>query len=160
MLDLLKTVRLLGGLGVRIMGITHTLRWELRQSVEADLGCVLQSILSRALPICVLPLRSDLRTIGIEVRPGGNGCVMLTDIDLHKDKGLGYHTSPSRTAGVCIGNSIKTDSVFMRASVTPCGAKAAVRELWSLRAADVLARICTRAPVIWADGSLALPEAR
>ena len=42
-LDPLKWMRLLGRLGMRIMGITHFLHWELRQSVEAYFGFVLQS---------------------------------------------------------------------------------------------------------------------
>ena len=42
----LKRVRLLGGLGMRLMQNSSCLHWELRQSVEGYLGFVLQSIVT------------------------------------------------------------------------------------------------------------------
>ena len=83
-MDPLKRVRLLGGLGMRIMGVPRILHWELRQSVEGYLGFVLQSILNGAYPCAQLPFESALLAIGIEVEPTiGAGTLALTDIDLH-----------------------------------------------------------------------------
>ena len=87
-LERLERVRLLGGLGMRLMGISRCLHWELRQSVEGHLGFVLQSILTGAYPITVLTLSSALLAIGIEVQSGDHGRVELTNIDLHQKKGF------------------------------------------------------------------------
>ena len=45
-LDNLKKLRLIGGLGKRIMGLDRLLHWELRQSVEGYLGFVLHCVIS------------------------------------------------------------------------------------------------------------------
>ena len=87
-LDRVKRVRLLGGLGMRLMGISRCLHWELRQSVEGYLGFVLQSIITGAYPARVLDLRNALLTIGIEIQDGGRGHVQLTNINLHAKKGF------------------------------------------------------------------------
>ncbi len=83
-LDPVKRVRLLGGLGMRIMGVTRILHWEVRQRVEGFLGFVLQSILTGTYPRKELSLRAALLAIGIEVQSGGAATLQLTDIDLHK----------------------------------------------------------------------------
>ena len=87
-LDRLKRVRLLGGLGMRLMQISRCLHWELRQSVEGYLGFVLQSIVTGAYPIAVLTLSSALLAVGIEVQSGDHGRVELTNIDHHQEKGF------------------------------------------------------------------------
>ena len=87
-LDRLKRVRLLGGLGMRLMQISRCLHWELRQSVEGYLGFVLQSIVTGAYPITVLTLSSALLAVGIEVQSGDHGRVELTNIDHHQEKGF------------------------------------------------------------------------
>ena len=87
-LDRLKRARLLGGLGMRHMKISRCLHWKLRQSVEAYLGFVFQSIVSGTYRVKALTLRYALLAIGIEVQAGGDGCVQLTNIDHHEDKGF------------------------------------------------------------------------
>ena len=76
-LDRLKRERLSGGLGMRVMGISRCLHWDLRQSVEGYLGVVLQSILTGAHSITVLTLRYALIAAGIEVQSGDTGRVQL-----------------------------------------------------------------------------------
>ena len=93
-LDQLKKVRLLGGRGMRLMGISRCLHWELRQSVEGYLGFVLQSIVTGTYPIEILTLRSALLAVGIEVKPRDHGWpgdgarLGLTNIDMHQEKGF------------------------------------------------------------------------
>ena len=44
--------------------------------------------MSGAPPVKVLTLKSALLAVGIEVQSGGDGCVQLTNIDLHQEKGF------------------------------------------------------------------------
>ena len=84
----MKRVRLLGGLGMRLMQISRCLHWELRQSVEGYLGFVLQSIVTGAYPITVLTLSSALLAVGIEVQSDDHDRVKLTNLDHHQEKGV------------------------------------------------------------------------
>ena len=84
----LERVRLIGGLGLRLTGLSRCLHWELRQSVEGHIGFVLQSILTGAYPVSVLSLSSTLLAIGIEIQYGDHGHAKLTNIDMHQKKGF------------------------------------------------------------------------
>ena len=66
-MDPVKKASLLGGLGMQSIGVTRILHWELRQSVEAYLGFVLQSILTGTYRCELLTLETALLTIGIEI---------------------------------------------------------------------------------------------
>ena len=93
-LEMMKRIRLLGGLGKRVMGLDRILHCELRQSVEAYLGFVLLGIISESYPVQELSFSEMLLTIGMVVQPGGLASMTVTDTDAHADKGF----RPSRCA--------------------------------------------------------------
>ena len=87
-LDNLKKLRLIGGLGKRIMGLDRLLHWELRQSLEGYLGFVLHCIVSGECSMTALLLSDALLAIGIRVQGKGCSSMMVTDIDKHAEKGF------------------------------------------------------------------------
>ena len=87
-LDNLKKLRLIGGLGKRIMGLDRLLHWELRQSLEGYLGFVLHCIVSGECSMTALLFSDALLAIGIRVQGRGFSSMMVTDIDKHAEKGF------------------------------------------------------------------------
>ena len=100
-------MRLLGGLGMRDMGITHFLHWELGQSVEAYLGFSLENIVLGACPLQALPFSLALLTLDIVVVPAGNASLMLKDIASMSKRVSGPADSQLLAVGVCTGSLTK-----------------------------------------------------
>ena len=114
-LDPCKRVRLLGGLGKRILSLDRLFHAELRQSVEAYLGFILHAIASGSCHYRTLSVSEVLRTVGIRLKQGQPECgfIEVIDIDHHARKGFEPRHLQSLIDGACIENSTKMAHSYM-----------------------------------------------
>ena len=89
-LDPCIRIRLLGGLGKRILSLDRLFHAELRQSVEAYLAFILHTIAYGNCHYRTLSVSELLRTVGIRLEQGHPECGFLEviDIDHHATKGF------------------------------------------------------------------------